>query len=273
MSVTSNNYGAAESLINEQDVLVFSPTVSSSVFNRIEDNLIRMTPDIYGYAQKLAWYSLESGKRRLSIVYDFNNALYADSIINSFKQVFSASSDSVNTNYIGFDSTENPSFKTIGAQIEEHGSDAVMVIASPFDAALICQHLKDDDVLKLLAPWAVSDELIKNGGKAVEGVVFYNADESLKTSERYKEFYDLYLERFGTEPTYQSMRNYDTVYYIAELISRAGSTEPSALKQAINSSLPYQGVVFEYDIDEYGDCSHPLVPFTIRGGKIENLNT
>ena len=272
LSVTSGNYAAAESAFNDADTVVFSPTVASSTFSGRYDNLIRLTPDISSFAQGLAEYAIDNGVEKTAIVYDLNNKTYAESMIKAFLNTYSEEQEVIEAEYVEFNSTESPAFRKIGQEILQLNADAVLMIAGPFDTALICQHTSNDDSLKLLSPWAISDELIKNGGKAVEGTVFFNVDESAADSARYDEFRESYLSRFGDEPSYQAVRNYDTVYYIHQLFQKSEGEAPEDIRRMIQQYPAYQGLIFKYEIDEFGDCTHPLIPYTIRGGKIISLD-
>ena len=271
MSVTSGNYARVDSLLMEQEILVLSPTVSSDLFSERDDNLIRMTPDISSYALYLTNYAIENGSRRVVIIYDENNMSYADFIKKTYYETLDASGRRPETHEIGFNSLESPLFNEIGRKTSGFLPDAVLIIASAFDAALICQHFHGEDYLKLLAPWAFSEELIKNGGPDVEGVVAFINDESGRSEEEYEAFVSAYRSRFRSEPSYQSLTNYETVLFLYELLKSSKERSAAAVKAAAIESGGYRGISLRYELDEFGDCSHPLLPYTVRDGEIVRL--
>ena len=271
LSITSAAYASIERLLTQSPVLSLSTTITSDEFRGKDDNFIRMTADISMYSIKLADYAVARGKKKIAVVYDSNNLTYAETLYDHFIDRMNSSADSNEFYLIEYNTLDEPSFRALGERIASSSPDAALIIASPFDAALICQNIRSGDPLLLLAPWAVSDELIKNGGNSVENAVFFLRDTSGAESERHKTFVSAYKRRFGAEPSFQSVMNYDSVYFLYEIISSQDEITPATVKKGIIDAASYDGVDQTYIIDEYGDCSNKLVTSTIKNGKIVNM--
>ncbi len=271
LSITSAAYAAVEQDFTGSPVLSISTTITSDEFRRKDDNFIRMTPDISNYAVKLAGYTAEAGKKRVAIVYDANNITYAETMYGVFMNTLDAAVSGAEYKLFEYNTLESPSFRELGEKITAWSSETVLIITSAFDAALICQNLRTGEPLLLLAPWAVSDELIKNGGNAVENTVFFLKDTSGESSESYKNFVAVYKDRFSSDPSFQSVMNYDAVRFLYSIIRQQKSITPDAVKAGILNTGSYEGVDQVYTIDKYGDCSHPLIASTIKNGKIIDL--
>lgn len=267
LSITSGNYAAAEDVLNGEDILVLTPTVSSNEFSGKDDNLIRFSPDVSMYAEALAEHTVVSGLGAVVIIYDSNNLTYAQSMIEPFSRIVKSRIENSNIHLIDYNSTQSPSFSDLGAEVIKIDPETVLIITSAFDAALIFQHIASGDYLKLVAPWAVSDELIQNGGRAVEGVVAYYKDEQMRDEEGYNRFYESYKERFEVEPTYQSMKGYETIMFLYDILKLQSDHSPGAVKAAMIKAGGYAGFNFNYEIDDNGDCRHPLHPYIVKNGE------
>ena len=270
-SVTSGAYSNVEDLINKNDVLAVSTTVASDAFVNKDDNLIRLTPNSSGYAEGIASYVLSENKKRTVIVYDSNNLSYAGTIIEPFIRIINAGSSNNEIFEMDYNTLESPSFQELGRRIKEFEPDSVLVIASPFDTALICQHIFGEDYLKLITSWGFSDELIENGGRAVEGVIVYIQEENTNDGEVYQEFASSYADRFGSDPTFQSLATYEAINFLYDMLAAQQNYDPAKIKQAMIDSGGFQGIKIMYELNRYGDCLVQLQPYTIKDGKFVRL--
>jgi branched-chain amino acid transport system substrate-binding protein len=118
LSVTSGSYAEMEALINANDLLAISPTVSSDVFKGKDDNFIRMTTDVSGYALILARYAEEAGSEHTLIVYDSNNLQYAQQMIKNFQVTHTVETGSDMTlSVLAFDSTQEVDYSQVGSPL------------------------------------------------------------------------------------------------------------------------------------------------------------
>lgn len=66
------------------------------------------------------------------------------------------------------------------------------------------------------------------------------------------EFYQKYREKYGSEPTQWAVQLYDSIRMVADTAVRIGSTEPTAIAQALRGSGGYTGVGGAITFDEEG---------------------
>jgi ABC-type branched-subunit amino acid transport system substrate-binding protein len=96
----------------------------------------------------------------------------------------------------------------------------------------------------------------KDLSKTPEGVAFINK----------------YKARFNEQPEDYAVNFYDAVMAIGNAIKTAGSTEATALNQALRAS-PYKGVSAVYEWDEFGDLQNPpSTVYTFVDGKMKPAN-
>ena len=79
-----------------------------------------------------------------------------------------------------------------------------------------------------------------------------------------------YRERNNnTEPDGYSLANYDGVHILAQALARAPSTDATAVRDALMATKNYQGLLFPYTFDQYGDVVSPTFTlYTVSGSPL-----
>lgn len=80
-----------------------------------------------------------------------------------------------------------------------------------------------------------SPELVKIGGDAVEGAFFVNHYSPNDTDEAVQEFVNSYKEKYGQTPDAFAALSYSTLQLFEEAITKAGSTDEEAVKEALKN--------------------------------------
>lgn len=80
-----------------------------------------------------------------------------------------------------------------------------------------------------------SPELVKIGGDAVEGAFFVNHYSPNDTDEAVQEFVNSYKEKYGQTPDAFAALSYSTLQLFEEAITKAGSTDGEAVKEALKN--------------------------------------
>lgn len=80
-----------------------------------------------------------------------------------------------------------------------------------------------------------SPELVKIGGDAVEGAFFVNHYSPNDTDEAVQEFVNSYKEKYGQIPDAFAALSYSTLQLFEEAITKAGSTDGEAVKEALKN--------------------------------------
>ena len=104
-----------------------------------------------------------------------------------------------------------PITRDLAEQALAEQPDAIQIISSAIDAALLIQQIRkiDPDLPLSTSEWAATEKLIDLGGGAVEGVVmaqFFNRDSSLA---RYQDFKRAFEARFSQPPGFAEVAGYD----------------------------------------------------------------
>jgi branched-chain amino acid transport system substrate-binding protein len=266
--VTSSMMMAAWGETKDSDVIFFSPTVSTSQLTGMDDNFFRVTPTTTAFAENLADHATDDlGLKRLAIFYDVDNADFSDVYREEFTESIISNGSEVVWKY-GFSSASAPDFTPVLESLIELHPDGVLVIASAVDTALIAQQirLRDDKVQLLTSNWALTKDLIENGGTAVDGIVAVAAYDEDSQSQEYLDFINRFQERFGRMPSFSSGHGYETMLILADALKKTNGNR-EGLKEALLETSDFSGVFGNISFDEYGDVRRTLYLVAVRDGE------
>ena len=123
----------------------------------------------------------------------------------------------------------------------------------------------------LVSGWAQTQDLLKYGGPAVEGVYatqYVNYDSDAKT---FLEFRERYALRFGREePSFAAVMGYEAVMVLKNALSR--NPDPKRLKETIIKQRIFKGLQEDFEIDAYGDAKRKSYVVNIRKNRFTVVN-
>lgn len=121
---------------------------------------------------------------------------------------------------------------------------------------------------------AQADELIKIGGKAVEGLSFTtHFDEAGVSTEAGKKFVHAFKAAYpGITPDSVSALSYDTYDILLDAIERAGSTDKEKIRADLENTKNFEGVTGVMNMVNH-DMVKPAVILTVQDGKFKWLAT
>ena len=97
---------------------------------------------------------------------------------------------------------------------------------------------------------------------------FTNHYSSGDTSEDVVNFVEKYKESHdGTEPGGFNALGYDMMYFVADAIKRAGSTDTAAIRDALASTTDFPAVTGQFSIDENHDSVKSTVIIEYKDGE------
>lgn len=150
------------------------------------------------------------------------------------------------------------------------GSDVIMFTGYYNEIALAAQQARSMGYKGyfIAGDGADAPELIKIGGKAVEGLYFttHYVPEAAKTKKA-KDFVESFKKKYGTLPAMNAALGYDAYMLILDAIERARSKDPIKINNAIRSTKNFEGVSGFITIDENGNAIKPVVIVQVKNGK------
>lgn len=170
---------------------------------------------------------------------------------------------------VRFNSKTRPPFSRLAQQVLGSSPDAVLIVASPIDTALLCQRLRAlRPGLPLFAShWSFTHELIENGGAAVEGLRACMPSNPLALEPGVEGFFAAYERRFHQMPSWASLGGYEAVQLLAGALRRDTRARAEGLKAMLVGRAGLPGLHGTYTIDGDGDIHRPLRLLIVRQGR------
>lgn len=118
-----------------------------------------------------------------------------------------------------------------------------------------------------------SPTLTQIGGAALDNTFFSNHFSVEDQNPIIQDFVRSYRERFNKDPDGMAALGYDAAKVLLEAMTRAGSTEPAKVRDALASTVDFQGVTGRISIDPERNATKPAVVLAIKDGAFRYAET
>lgn len=267
--VTSVSAVEAAPVANELRVPILSPTVTSTDFTGARDYFLRTCSDNQRYGSALASEAVDRfDAKTVGIVLDDDNASYTRTLAEHFLETFESRGGTA-VGLEAFGAGDDVSYADMARRLAAKQPDCVFVIGNPIDSGLICQRLKNAgyEGRLLFAHWAVSssNDLLKAGGRSVDGAFFLDNYDRDSTGVAYESMKTAFTERFSYEPGFASVHSYDaTRLALAAAVQREDDEDMRDVLVRMDS---WQALQDRFVFDRFGDTVRPSYPMTIDDGE------
>ncbi|SKC88824.1 ABC transporter substrate-binding protein [Maledivibacter halophilus] len=218
----------------------------------------------------------EVGAKKVAFIIEKTND-YAVGLAKFFENTFKELTGDENAIvYEAFYNTGDQDFTAQLTSIKESGAEAIFAPGNFTESALVTKQAKE---LGLDLPILGGDtwetpEFIEIGGEAAEGIVFSTFfDANAKLTDNTTKFLEAYNEEYGKEPAAVTALAYDAYLLVLDAIERANSTDPVAIRDAIEQTKDFPGAAGVVNLDENGDAVKAAVIKTVKDGKFTYLTT
>jgi len=262
----------AASQADQERVVMISPTANSADFTEQGDFFFRISPADRDEAYHLADLAYNKrGYRRISILYDLSNREYAENRVRYFSD-FVEEYGGVIVQVTSYTTRDDTDFGLLATQLSQNNPDAVFIIGAAFDLARTCRalHIQEHDLPVLTTGWAISSELIKHGGGAVEGVEFFQPYD-VNSSRVYRNFLREYDRRFHAGPPFGAFYAYEAANIVLKALEQTGKKRN--LNSTIHEIMLADGLKDAIEFNSDGVAERPLVHRRIENGRIVEVST
>jgi len=269
---TSAQTLAGLKVTNPAKVLMIGPTVSTPELSNLDDYFFRVYPSFQDSVQAFAQYIyIKDDIKRLAIIYDEDNNAYT----KTYSKIVTDKIQSLGgiiTGKISFSSVTQPDFSLLLFKLRQSKAEGLLIIASDKDTADIAQRarLLGWQIPLFTSSWAPTENLIDNGGQAVEGIKFEQAYALTSQSKTLLNFQARYKTRFGNAPLFGAALAYDATMVLSSGLKITGG-KPVGLRQALVEIRDFPGIMGNFSFDEFGDVKRPYYLSTIRNGKFVTI--
>jgi branched-chain amino acid transport system substrate-binding protein len=147
-------------------------------------------------------------------------------------------------------------FYTLLTKLRSSGADGVFVAAETQDGSIFVKQKAELGLTNKVfgvGSWATPD-FMKLTGDASEGIYAAVPYASTMTTPKNKAFVAAYTDRYHEAPGKYSAAGYNAISILAEAISRAGSTDPEKLRDAL-AKTDYEGPNGHFQFDSKGQAN------------------
>jgi len=265
--MTSSMAVALTPLANQAQMLLLSPTATSTVLDRKNDYFMRVIASTASHATKSANFHFhDQGIRHAAVIHDTKNRAYTQSWLNDYRKVFEGLGGQIGP-VIPFESGNLVKFAGLVDQVIDSAPDSLLILANSVDAASMAQQLrrKNDSILFSTSEWAATERLIELGGKAVEGGIVAQFIDRNSSDPSYRSFKEAYYERFGQQPGFAGLTGFDAANVVFDALEIKEANEH--IRDVILRISRFQGAQAELVFDEYGDTQRQTFLTTVRDGQ------
>lgn len=258
-------------LVNQAQLVMVSPTVTTNSLSGLDDYFFRVLPATSRYAKKDAKYHFDRlGLRRVAAVVDVNNRAYTEGWLADYRSAFAVGGGEI-VDRVDFSSSGEVLFADLARRLLASQPDGILILANAVDSAMLCQHLRklDASIPIATSEWAATEQLIELGGSSVEGVVIAQFLDRQSTQETYLKFRQDYLDRFGKLPGFAGLTAFDAANVLLDGIEHQAPGQ--SLKQSLLTRKTFPGTQVPVVFDAFGDTSHDTFLTTVKDGLFVRL--
>lgn len=269
----SNTAFSADPIAQEAGVPVLGISNTASGITEIGDFIFRASlTEAQVIPQTIAAVQEEFTLERVAIMYG-NDDAFTQSGFEVFEQALADSGLEVTTT-----ETFAKGDRDFAAQLTKIAGtepDALIVSALAEEAAGIIAQARDLglDVPIVGGNGFNSPAIIANAGEAAEGVVVGAAWNSAAENPENEAFLAAYEEAFDAAPDQFATQAYTGLKILAEAITRAGSTDATAIRDALAEIAGLPTPLGEFSFTDARDALHPVVVQIVEGGEFTVLTT
>ncbi len=258
--------------IKGKDVLMISPSMSTTYLSDRDDNFLRGVPTNRGQATSLANMAYSHGKKNIAVIYDIGNKSYTETLYQYFMEEFNNLGGNISTALTIGEET-SLSFDTITKEIVDSGADGILFATNAIDTASLAQLIwkLDPDISYYCGTWAMSNELIDNGGAAVEGLYVVLEQKRPEVSADYKLFKDEYKKMFNVDHSFLGTLAYDAIQILISGLEKSPNMEPATVRDTILQLETFTGLERDLSLNEFGDIIIKNDIYKVIDGEFKNF--
>jgi len=271
--VASSRSLAAAPICQDNGVPMISPASTNPEVTKKGDYIFRVCYIDPFQGEVLAKFAYNSlGLRNVAILKDIKND-YSVGLAQFFEETFVGLGGKIVATQAY--SEGDADFKAQLTSLKGANPEAVFVPGYYTEGALIVKQARE---LNMTMPiiggdgWD-SSKLVEIGGEALNGTYFSTHYASDDTNYMVKNFVTKYKERHNETPDAMAALGYDAGLILCDAISRAGSTEGAAIRDALAATRGFKGVTGTISIDENRNARKSAVIIAVADGKLQYKET
>ena len=256
-------------IAEEHSVVAISPTSAARGLSAIGDFVFRvsLTTDVLMPHGINATHA-KLGYERAATMYDAADAFSVDSE-NALQEGLAA----VGVEVLATETFEggDSDFSEQWTRILEVDPQIVFVSSLPPDKSEILIQAREIGIPTaipiVLRTLTVGD--VEAAGSAAEGAMTFTEWANASDKPRNQVFVQNYKAKYGIEPTNYAARAYGALYVLAEAIANAGSTDATAIRDALANIENLDTIFGNFSFNEVGDAVYDPIVLAVENGELK----
>ena len=271
--VASSNSLAAAPKAQEAKIPMISPSSTNQAVTQVGDYISRVCFIDPFQGEVMAKFSSNNLKaKKAAILYDFNSD-YSRGLQQVFKRSFTQLGGQVVSEQSYTQGDRD--FSGQLTAIRSANPDVIYVPGYYGEVGVIANQTKQ---LGIKAPLLGGDgwdapQLWQLGGAALNGDYISNHYSVDDPSPSIQKFVSAYKARYNVLPDALAALGYDAMKVLGDAVKRAGTTESTKLRDAINSTKSFPGVTGAITLDKDRNAVKPAVVLKLENGKFVYATT
>ena len=153
-------------------------------------------------------------------------------------------------------------------QFKEEAPDAIFVWGHYEEVTIMCKQMAQYEVeIPVMGTGYNSPYLTEMGGEFVEGIMLSTCYTTADPDEKVQAFDAKYTELYKAAYDQNAPQAYDTVYMIADAVTRAQSVDREAIQKALTEVKDFDGLTGVMNFDEKNNVSKTCKMIKIENGQ------
>jgi branched-chain amino acid transport system substrate-binding protein len=257
--VASSNSLAAAPVAQEAKIPMITPSSTNPKVTEIGDYISRVCFIDPFQGSVMAKFAANTLKAKTAAILGDNSSDYSKGLTQFFKEEFTKLGGTV-INEKTY-AQKDQDFKAQLTQMRDQKPDVIYIPGYYGEVGIIAKQARELGMTQPLLGgdgWD-SPKLWELGGASLKPAYISNHYSADNPAPEIQNFVKAYQEKFKTAPDSLAALAYDSAKVLADAIKRAGSTESTALKNAINSTKDFPGVTGKITLDSTRNAVKPAV--------------
>lgn len=274
-SLTSGCTSAITDSANEEEVCLIAPAATADSITTEDDYVFRACYADSFQGAIAAAYAKQSGYTSVGVVY-----CAADTYSKGLYDSFSAACEKYGVSVDAVESTASMDVQDYTNQFSSMVNAGVQLVYAPYYYDVTGPYLVTqaraagyDGIIMGADGYDGTIGYVVDGADltAFNNVYWTNHFDPGDTSEKVQNFVKAYEDAYGSEPMSFAALAYDCMTMYKDAIERAGSTDPSAVRDALaDTSVEYDCITGTFHLDETGtpEKGASIIAFTSDGSSV-----
>lgn len=265
---------AAAPICQQSNIPMISPASTNPEVTNVGDYVFRVCFIDPFQATVMSKFALNSMKvKKVALLIDQKNA-YSTGLAENFRRVFTEMGGEIvaEQKY----SAGDKDFKAQLTSLKASNPEAIFVPGYYTELNLISIQAREIGITVPLFGgdgWESEKLLDGKATDALQGSFFSTHVSVEDPNPKIQDFIKKYTEKYGSAPDAMSFLGYDAGMILFDAIKRAGSTEGPKIKDALASTVNYDGVTGTITINDQRNAVKPAVVMEIKDGKFTYKET